>query len=187
MKKLYASLVTCIGIAAITFAQDSLVIPKGVVYKKASEELNKEIKDLFSKELSSATVTYSLFDGVMFCGPRLWQRYKKNEKIAAISQGNVTFRVPLTDANGKVVKTESLEGKVIQNKDDFKTFWNEVLKDFSAGPVNIRKLTAAELDYYWAIISFDIQEPIFVAENTSYKIILDSGGKKKLMFIEQYR
>jgi hypothetical protein len=185
MKIFLFGLVIGIVLANAAIAQDSLVIPKGVVYKKAGDELNNEIKELFLKELSATTVTYSLFKGVVFCGPQLWQRYKKNEKIAAIQQGNVTFHVPLFDDAGKVTKTVLLEGKLIQQTNDFKLIWDEIIKDFSTSPVKIRKLTPRELSYYWSIISFDIQEPIFVAENNSYKIILDSGGQKKLIFMEQ--
>ncbi|MEO8405740.1 MAG: hypothetical protein ABI480_14125 [Chitinophagaceae bacterium] len=185
MKKSIFFLGILFAFAGPVMAQDSLVIPKGVVYKKASDELNKEIKELLMKELSAKTVTYSLFDGVVFLGPGTWKQYKQNEKIGAIQQGNITFNVPIKDTVTGKTQTFKLEGKLIQNKADFKLVWDEIIKDFSSGaPIQIRKLKSRELVYYWSIISFDIVEPIYAVENGTHTIIMDSGGQKKLIFIE---
>lgn len=41
------------------------------------------------------------------------------------------------------------------------------------GSFIIRKPTPAELDWYWTIIFFDIEEPVLVLESTSHRIFLD--------------
>ena len=58
-------------------AQDSLVIPAGVAYKKKTAEVNSRARTLLLMELNENTVTYSLFDASVFMGPLLWKRYKE--------------------------------------------------------------------------------------------------------------
>lgn len=158
--------------------QKDIVIPNGVVYNKASESINKKANTIIKSEISNPT--YSMFDKLLYCGPNFWKNYKNTLDISGIEAGNIKFQVPQSD--GSVIE---MDGKLIQSQSDFETIWNQISKDFKKTNYKIRKLTSNELSYYWSIIFFDINEPIYVIENKNNKIILDFyEGKMKIAFIE---
>ncbi|WP_460556697.1 hypothetical protein [Ferruginibacter profundus] len=180
MKQLFT-----IALVALTIslqAQDTVVIPKGVVYKKKEAGINSNARTLLQLELNSATVTYSLFDGIVFMGPRLWKRYKENPSIAKIKAGNVQFRVPFTDTITKKQSLEVVNGKLIQDKEDFKTLWKQVITDVGNTTPLIRKVKEKELSYYWAIINFDIEEPVFVVETINFNLLVQFSNKKMVVY-----
>jgi hypothetical protein len=96
-------------------AQDTLKIPNGIVYKKASNEVNEAAKKAIRKELNKTTTSYDLFDNLLYVGPMLWRRYSSIPSLAKIQGGDIQFRVP---AKGAV---SVLPGKLIQNNIDFKS------------------------------------------------------------------
>jgi hypothetical protein len=42
-----------------------------------------------------------------------------------------------------------------------------------------------ELKYYWSIIFFDIEEPIFLLENENIKLVIDINSSLKIDFVEK--
>jgi hypothetical protein len=163
-------------------AQDSMVIPKGVVYKKKTAEINNKARNLLLQELNINTVTYSLFDGTVFMGPRLWNRYKSNEAIGKIKEGNVQFHVPVTDPVTKKQSQQILNGKLLQTKEDFKTVWKQIVTDIGTAVPVIRKMNEKELNYYWAIINFDIEEPVYVVETAGFNLLVQFVADKMNVF-----
>lgn len=162
-------------------AQDSLVVPKGVVYNRASAEENALARANLLRELTPANAGYSLFAGVVFIGPKLWSDLGRNAKAGAIRNGNVTIRVPVLN-NGKPVRYEEMTAKVLQTPADFRTVWDLLIKDIRIDSVKIRKPRPEEISYYWSIISFDIKEPVFVIETGKHNILVDMGGKTNQVF-----
>lgn len=188
MKGIVASILLLVSFSLA--AQDTLVIPDGVAYKKKSAEVNSRARTLLLLELNENTVTYSLFDGSMIMGPLLWKRYKAYENIKKIKQGNVQFHVPVTDPVTKKQSQEVLLGKLIQEKDDFKKVWNQLIADLHNSPTVIRKVREKELRYYWAIINFDIEEPLFVVETGSFNLLVQfleskTDTKMTVLFLEE--
>jgi hypothetical protein len=180
MKQLFT--IALIALAVSLHAQDTVVIPKGVAYKKKETGVNNNARTLLQLELNSATATYSLFDGIVFMGPRLWKRYKENPVIGKIKAGNVQFRVPFTDTVTKKQTLEILNGKLIQDKEDFKAVWKQVITDVGNATPLIRKIKEKELSYYWAIINFDIEEPVFVVETVSFNLLVQFSNKKMVVY-----
>ena len=54
----------------------------------------------------------------------------------------------------------------------FNAIRNEIVED---GVMTVRRPTAAEIDWYWTIIPWDIHEPVFVLENTEHTFFIDYG------------
>jgi hypothetical protein len=184
MKLLVTGIVLFISFSLI--AQDSLVIPKGVVYKKTSTDINTKARALLLQELNAKTVTYALSEGAVFIGPRLWNRYKTNEAIGKIKEGNVQFRVPVTDPVTKKQSLEILTGKLLQNKEDFKTVWKQIVTDVGTAVPVIRKVNEKELSYYWAIINFDIEEPVYVVETANFNLLVQFiAAKMNIYWLEE--
>jgi hypothetical protein len=170
-------LISCILINCSLQAQkvDSIVIPKGVVYKYCAPSVIEQTKYLVTKELSDSTA-YELNDGILFIGPVLWQRYKKIPALAGISGGNVTI----------LFKNEKLSGKMTQEAKDFKKVWDQLRKETASADLTLRKPTTKELEYYWSVISFDIEEPLLVAETNEHRYILNISPKTmKLLWLDE--
>lgn len=154
---------------------DSVNIPKGVVYKYANPELIEKAKTLIAKELSNKS-TYELNGGILFVGPVLWTRFLKIPALAAIPNGNVTINF----------NKEKLSGKMTQDSDGFNKIWNQVLQEVSGKEIKIRKATYKELQYYWAVISFDIDEPLLIAETPEHNYIFNLSPKTlKLVWLDE--
>lgn len=187
MKKNIFCLLIATSISLCSYSQtERIEIPPGVVYKYCADSTNNKAIAIIQKELSSEC-TYSICDNVLFCGPMLWERYKSIAGVGDIKEGNMTIMVPLFDEKGRTTKTEKRSGKLIQSHEDFILFWKQVLKDFEGSDIVIRKLNPGELSYYWAIIFFDIEEPIFAVEGKSHTFLFDMDEKGNLVWIEQLK
>jgi hypothetical protein len=81
---------------------------------------------------------------------------------------------------------EKLSAKMTQDKDDFKKIWDQVRKDIKNSDFIVRKATYSELQYYWAVISFDIEEPLLIVETSAHRFILNLSPKDlKLIWLDE--
>ena len=160
------------------FAQqpEKVDIPKGVVYKYCDSATNEKAKAIIREELS-ASPSYSLNTGILFIGPVLWARYGKIKPLNDIKGGNMTILG---------YKKETSAGKMTQNNSDFKLVWDQLRKEINGADYILRKATAAELKYYWSVISFDIDEPLIIVETKEHNYILDISAKDmKLSWLDE--
>ena len=154
---------------------DSVNIPKGVVYKYISPDIIENAKKLIAKELSEKT-TSGLNGGLLFIGPVLWSRYLKIPALAAIPNGNMTINF----------NKEKLTGKMIQDNESFQKIWAQVQQEVTGKEIIIRKATYKELQYYWAVISFDIEEPLLIVQTPEHNYILNlSSQTLKLVWLDE--
>jgi hypothetical protein len=154
---------------------DSVSIPNGVVYKYCSPDIVEKAKALVKKELGDSA-SYVLNAGILFVGPVLWTRYKKISSLESISGGNVTINF----------NKQKLSAKMTQDVDGFKKIWDQVRKDVTIDQLILRKATYRELEYYWAVISFDIDEPLIIAEAGIHRFILNISPKNlKLVWLDE--
>ena len=73
-----------------------------------------------------------------------------------------------------------------QDISDKKKVWTEFRKEIYGHDYIIRKLKENELQYYWAIISFDIDEPLLIVETKDHKYILNIlKDSMKLMWLDE--
>lgn len=154
---------------------DSVTIPKRVVYKYADPGIVEKAKQLINRELTDSA-TYMLDNGIVFIGPILWKRYSKIPALEAIPGGNVTI----------LYNKEKLAGKITQDKEGFKKVWNQVITEVKTNGFKLRKATYNELDYYWSVISFDIEEPLLIAETSEHRFIINLSPKNlKLLWLDE--
>ena len=194
MKHLLFVLALLISAAAIR-ADDSIKIPAGIRYKQASAKINEDAKELlrnkFSAEVEDKEVL-SLFEEMVICGPGLWRDVKQDESLAKLDKGKIHFQVPVRGADGKVVRVDKLEGKLFQSADEVLAFWKVFVKHTDLSNLKIRKLNVEELRLFWAMIPFDITEPLFILESEKHKLLVvfkspgaDKASEKlKIMWID---
>ncbi len=161
---------------SFSFAQkvEEITVPKGVVYNYCDVKTLEKAKKLIAQNLSE-TNNYDLLQSNLIIGPMLWKDLKENDKIKNIEKGRVEFHVD----------DLILEGKMSQDLKDSKIIWDEFKKEVSKDYI-IRKANELELQYYWSVISFDIEEPLLIVETKNHNYILNLLKKDlKLMWLDE--
>lgn len=171
--------------AGKSFSQNTMIIPKGVIYKKAPDPVNKKAKELILVELSAKNLSYSLFDSILIVGPILWEKYSSIPPIAAIKEGNISLKINSYDSIQKKHITEFVSAKLIQRNEDYKIVIQQVIKDLNDKPLKFRKLNELDLFYYWSVIFFDVEEPIYIAEANGRKFLFDLDTNFKIKWIDE--
>lgn len=163
-------------IVNFVFAQtiEKIAIPNGVVYNYVSDKINDKAKKLINESLSQKD-NFNLLDKNLMIGPTLWKRFQNIEILKSIPR-NVVFHID----------DMQVDGKMSENIEDSKKIWNEVKKEISEN-YKIRKANEDELKYYWATISFDIEEPLFILETPQHIYILNFvKSSMKLFWIDEF-
>ncbi len=152
-------------------------IPKGVRYKKADASVNVRAKKKLHA-IFDGRPTLANFDGVakmpLLLGPGLWNAMKKAVAADFKTAKKSFFMVP--NATGY----QKLEGRIPRTPDQLETAWLCItgLAEKS-GKATIRKAKAGELSYYWALISYNLEEPIYVVDCGRTKLIFDFDDNAK--------
>ena len=151
---------------------DDFKVPPGVKYKGAPPELNEAAKKLLMAKFSPKATdeeVLAMFQQKVICGTGLWAELKGDESLSKIEKGEWVLHVD----------TETLEGKLFQSNGDILLFWKAFTKKVPMGDFKIRRLNENELTVFWSIISFDIEEPVYILEAGKQKILVYFGGEDK--------
>jgi hypothetical protein len=176
MKTYFFVLLTAVSIATKAQQGETVDVPKGVVYKYSDSATNENAKAAIRAELSDAP-KYSIDNGIVFIGPGLWSRYGKIPALAAIKGGDMTILG---------VDRKKPTGKISQRPADFKMIWDQLRSELKGQEYIFRKATYDELRYYWAVISFDIEEPLIIIETKEHRYLLDMDAKAlKLIWLDE--
>jgi TPR repeat protein len=134
-------------------------IPKGVNYKKASDEVNAKARELMAKALANkAESKAQLLSDTFTCGPMLWKVLKP------IADKTLLDSKPATGVIQNPTPTPT-EARGLITDAQRKSFWAVLLKRYPAlSTATIRKADPREISYYWATIPFDIEEPFFAID-----------------------
>ncbi len=180
----------------LCLAQEKLVVPPGVRYKEAPPEVNSTVRsalsELFAAPYKVRTPRAIFADRMVLCGPLLWAQIKTFPEMKGITAGQVEFRVPI-GREGEPREARLLEGKLFQTPEEVAALWSAVLK--TIGPKEkfiIRRANPAEIKLYWAMVPYDLEEPIFVAQSTKHAFLVDlvpgpDGAPHRISFIDDYR
>ena len=103
--------------------------------------------------------------------------------------GKVAFQVPSLNDDGSIKEVKKFEGKAFQTRNEILIFWKafRTIADFTN--FKIRKLNPTELRLYWAMIPYDITEPIFILQSKKHKILIafNSPENLKISWIDDYQ
>jgi hypothetical protein len=163
------------------------LIPTDIIYKKAGSEMNREAIDKLSGfflDTDQTSYPDNLFSDTLFCGPGLWRTIKDDDEMRRITTGVTQLKVP---AQGGV---QTLEGKTFQSKEEVESFKRAFMRHYKFDSQTvIRRPTVRELRTYWAMIPYDIEEPIFIVESKAATILVDFNVKDDatIVWIDDYR
>lgn len=154
---------------------EQVIIPAGVNYKYSSDSKIQEAKKLIKQDLTDSS-SYQLSGASLIIGPALWHRYQHIPAISQIKEGHATFHLG----------SQTLDGKLSQRAADTQTIWAVLRREIAGQPYIIRKATEKELQYYWAVISFDIEEPLLIIDAGQHRYILNIVPKSmKLLWLDE--
>lgn len=155
----------------------SVEIPKGVNYHKTSEANNKEAKKLIQEAIVSKDFR-PIFETTVMIGPNLWTSYLRNYSEANPEGGiNLNFKIPIEK------KIITRKGRIIKQNEEFNLMWNFISDNLNGGKIRVPK--KSEIEYYWSIIAYDIEEPLYVMEFKHTKILFNfNPTNNKLLFME---
>ncbi|MFA7231860.1 MAG: hypothetical protein WC071_11375 [Victivallaceae bacterium] len=191
MKHLLFVLTVFCLITAI-LADDIQKIPQGVRYKETTDEINNAAKSLALSRFSADTRNediLSLFGPMLICGPGLWRNIKMDRAVSKLDKGKAQFQVPVLASDGTIQRIDKLEGKLFQSPDEILVFWKAFSQRIDFSNLKARKLNENELRIFWAMIPFNITEPLFILESKKNKVLVvfTSPEKLKIMWIDDYQ
>ncbi len=151
-------------------------IPKGVIYHKTTEAKNDQAKKLINQAIESKDCK-NIFESTLMIGPNLWQKYLKSKYAKPEIGINLNFNIPV----GKDIVVR--KGRVVKELSEFRSVWEFISGEISGGILRVP--SKGELEYYWSIIAYEIEEPIFVVENKKNKVLFNlTPTDNKLIFLE---
>lgn len=187
MRILLPSIAALVLAATVIAADEPVapVVPEGVRYKKASAEVNEraeqKLRRVFAADAADKDVLDLFEKKVLICGPGLWQEIKDEPAVATMGEGKVTIQVPVLDGTAKPTgREQKFKGQLFQTDEEVLAFWKAFSKHADFADFKVRKLTTEELRIYWAMISFDISEPVFVVEGKRHRILVQFTSPEQL-------
>ena len=177
MKLLFIAALLFFLVPSAFYAQE---IPKGVRYKKATDEVNNSAKELIvlalTKETRDLDVDATFGKGAIMCGPFLWALV-----------GDVNSFKGATPVNLHV-DASVFQGRGITKEDQKRLLWERLTNKLKgSGAAIIRKANTAEISFYWAMIPFDIEEPLLIADFGNYKLLANfavKDGKPRIFWLD---
>lgn len=180
MKKLCFGTLLIGFCAALSVAQE---IPKGVRYKNTTDETNNRAKTLLEQMLSKPASEIGIEDtfgkDAVMCGPFVWEAVGDAKSFNGATPVNLIV-------NGKVI-----QGRGIKDPEQKRLLWKRLLELLSSkGQATVRKANADEISFYWAMIPFDIEEPLLIADYGKDKLLVNfvvKDGRPQLFWIDLVR
>jgi len=163
------------ALVSVALISQQQVIPKGVHYKKAPDAVNKlaaaKLQKFFASDPKTLDMSH-LGAQALVVGPGMWEYFGPHVPDDLKNATHAEFHIP--NANGVQV----LEGRVLKTEDLQSWVWLALLVSAHKQKPVIRKANADELRYYWAIIPYDIEEPLYVADFGKNKFLFDFDDSK---------
>ena len=177
-----SSLIALIVVVALNAAaaETPVTIPHGVRYKQASSEMNAKARGLIEGCFTNQPYRLdALFGTHVICGPKPWAALKTHAAFKGMKITPADIQIPV--AGGRM---QQLQGALFQTRQEITAFCRAMqayLK--SDDSYAVRRPTEKELQIYWAMIPYDITEPIFVAANKDHAILLHFTDELKVLWI----
>jgi len=153
------------------------------VYKPASPEVNARAEAFVREIFADVDAAQRLAgEAPIICGPFLWAQIREHADVVGIEKGKAYMHVPTAEG------ILQLEGKLFQDTEEANAFWRSVHGTVPLETYVVRKLNQSEKEIYWALIAWDIEEPVLVVEGGGHRFIVDmvveDDGSLKVFWID---
>ena len=150
----------------VTVNNTDIDIPEGIIYIKASDEINNMALDYFKSLINGDEIIHEESPNMILIGPNLWSSLRNIEQYSSSPTIPVDFYDPSTNRISEGAALRFEEKTYL-----FLVVFQNILRMIET--VEIRKLTNNELKYYWAIIGWEINEPIYVIKTETFKYVIE--------------
>jgi hypothetical protein len=170
---------------ALSLLLSQLQIPQGVRYHTTTDEINHSAEVLLTKLFSSPVETAdfkNISDKIVMCGPGLWPSINSAVTASGVPTKRLQLIIPTASGN------QQAEGRAFQEPQAKETLWMCVLgiaDDYHAGTPSkppkfvVRKLRSDEISYFWSMIPFDIQEPIYIVDMDKRRFLVNLSAERE--------
>jgi hypothetical protein len=154
-------------------------VPDRVTYIPLSPAENRKHAEKFLKVCSDGSdhLAGVQDDNVVVLGPHLTTLLKQGGVLSKLEYGKLVY-------SGVIGKPFVLIGAGIRGNSipaALKLIRNIL---YCGDAVNVRTLNNRELDWYWTIISWDIEEPVFVFENRKHTLLIDFERSGEVFYVD---
>lgn len=143
-------------------------------YKRQSSTVNETARQqlLVAFYGGSASVKKLLPDTVTLCGSGCWSRVRRSDLKAGEDYIPATSYTPVP--NGRLER----EGAMIRSEKGMIRLAESLVRTVGRSP-QVRPLTSRELELYWALVPFDLQDPLLIVEGNGHRVVANLGWSKK--------
>jgi hypothetical protein len=146
-------------------------IPPGVRYKAASVQLNDAARAKLERFFAPAAASAEpLFGEMVVCGPFLWDQVKDAPELKG---AGISSKLVLPSAT----EMQTFEGRLMKTKPDVAACARALASRFrfKRSELKVRRLDRDEISLFWAMIPFDMEEPLFIVEAAGHKLVASFG------------
>jgi hypothetical protein len=155
-------------------------IPDRVAYKYAENVIMEQAIEMIISFLKQGKNHVEVCDGLVICGAYLTNKLSTNELFSKYEFINFTKNVYIGNRQEVIIE------KAFKKEEAIIAFMNYVRNVITeTNVIRIRKLNLRELDWYWTIISFDIEEPILIIEAGKRKFLIDFIENKNIFYVDE--
>ncbi len=184
MRVIFSAILCLVTITS--FARPDL--PDNIRYHEADEKLNRDVRQRLVKAFNTQNYQH-VFGGKVVCGPALWARIKGRPELNNLKMADANFNIPIT-SGPNAGKFQVLKGSLFQTPDEIRAL-SDIFATLPAGLAKVRKINSHEAKNYWALIPYDIEEPIYIVEYGNLRFLVDVDKKSRKIFwideISKYR
>lgn len=156
-------------------------IPRRVTYSLMDEKEFVSHVERFAESTKDEEAFFDYFPDMIFVGPMLTDLMKKLNFDQKYEVSYVSIPIVVNGEN--IVVKELLLSKE-GHAEGYKNFIHAVFTMIHEdSQFTIRRLKKEELDWYWTIIAFDIEDPIFMVYNKHVSLMINFFAEG-MIFIE---
>jgi hypothetical protein len=164
-----------------TVFPEQMTIPPKVKYIELPAATNERVISDFFNALKPPVKLPQIQDNkVVICGPHLTALLKKSGILSELEYTRIVGPFNYFKRQDVLIEC-AIKGEGIPKI--FSLLRNLLFSDES---ITVRKLNARELDWYWVSNSYDIDEPLFIFENSKHSIMIHFTAEGKIFFLDLF-
>lgn len=170
----FAVLTSCHGLHPDSGHASSFAGSGEIRYERQSSTVNETARQQLVAAFSggSASVKELFPDAVTFCGSGCWSRVYKSDLKAMEDYIPATSHTPAP--NGRLER----DGAMIRSEKGLMRLAESLVRTAGRKP-RVRPLTSRELELYWALVPFDLEDPLLIVEGNGRRVVANLGWSKQ--------
>jgi hypothetical protein len=170
----FALLTSCHSLDTDSRHGSSSTGASGIRYKRQSSAVNETARQQVLAAFSggSAAVEKLLPDTVTLCGSGCWSGVRRSDLKAGEDYIPATSYTPVP--NGRLER----DGAMIRSEKGMIRLAESLVRLVGRKP-RVRPLSSRELELYWALVPFDLEDPLLIVEGKGRRVVANLGWSEQ--------